>query len=209
MLNKVGTGWKFKSEAILEDFIWDNLESFLKLIPIAKQYKTSNSQICDILAKNKHNQLVILELKNAEDRYIVQQLTRYYDELLEEKAFINKIDYGQPVKLIAVAPNFHRDNFTDIKYHKLDFELWQFKIIEQQDDFCLQILELQSNVTKKIDLSYQKRKKNIDIPSPSRTLLNILSKSNSEEKNRILNIRDLSTGQKNKQKLAKCYRKRV
>ena len=117
MLNRVGTNWKFESETILEDFIWDNLTNFLDLFPVARQYKTSNSQICDILARNKHNQLIILELKNTEDRYIIQQLTRYYNELLEEKAFINKIDYGQPVKLVAVAPIFHRDNFTDIKYN--------------------------------------------------------------------------------------------
>lgn len=56
-------GWKFKNEAFLEDFIWDNLESFFELIPLGRQYKTKNSQICDIVAKNKYNQLVILELK--------------------------------------------------------------------------------------------------------------------------------------------------
>ncbi|NES65022.1 MAG: DUF91 domain-containing protein, partial [Okeania sp. SIO2D1] len=41
-----------------------------------------NNQRCDILAVDSHKKLVILELKNVEDRGIVQQLTRYYDALL-------------------------------------------------------------------------------------------------------------------------------
>jgi hypothetical protein len=77
MFKKVGTGWAFENEIILEDFVWNNLQSFFGLIPIAKQYKTLNNQICDILAINENHQLIILELKNTEDRYIVQQLTRY------------------------------------------------------------------------------------------------------------------------------------
>jgi len=61
MLKKVGTNWEFENETILEDFVWDNLKLFLGLIPIARQYKTSNNQICDILASNKNHQLIILE----------------------------------------------------------------------------------------------------------------------------------------------------
>lgn len=62
---------------------------------------------------------MVLELKNGEDRYIVQQLTRYYDALREEKPFNEKIDYEQPIVLIAITPSFHKDNFTDRKYHLL------------------------------------------------------------------------------------------
>ena len=75
-----------------------------------------------IVAIDENKRLVVLELKNCEDRYIVQQLTRYYDALLEEKAFNEEIDYGQPVRLVAIAPSFHKDNFTDRKYHKRMFE---------------------------------------------------------------------------------------
>ncbi|MBC6435444.1 hypothetical protein FM036_38660 [Nostoc sp. HG1] len=57
-----------------------------------------------------NKQLVVLELKNAEDRYIVQQLTRYYDALKEVKPLEDEIDYQQPISLIAIKPNFHRDN---------------------------------------------------------------------------------------------------
>ncbi|NES03910.1 MAG: hypothetical protein F6K22_14290 [Okeania sp. SIO2F4] len=49
-------------------------------------------------------------MKNIEDRGIVQQLTRYYDALLDEKPFSDKVDYQQPARLVAITPSFHRDN---------------------------------------------------------------------------------------------------
>ena len=190
MLNRVGTSWKFENETILEDFIWHNLTNFLDLFPVSRQYKTKNGQICDILAKDENNRLFILELKNTEGRYIVQQLTRYYEELLSEKLFTDKIDYRQPVKLVAVAPTFHRDNFTDIKYNKLDLELWQFKIIEQQDGLYFQVLKLKNKSKHSIKILYQEKRNDINISAPSKLLLNILSKCDSEEKAKILEIRN-------------------
>jgi RecB family endonuclease NucS len=43
--------------------------------------------VCDILAIDAQHQLHILELKNSEDRYLIQQLTRYYANLQEVKPF--------------------------------------------------------------------------------------------------------------------------
>lgn len=119
-LRKTGFGWQFDSETVLEDFVWTNLQQLLKLTPLKRQYRVSG-QICDILAVDENKRLVVLELKNNEDRYIVQQLTRYYDALLEEKPFSTEIDYKQPVRLVAITPSFHQDNLTDRKYHKLFF----------------------------------------------------------------------------------------
>ncbi|WP_375492887.1 endonuclease NucS domain-containing protein [uncultured Nostoc sp.] len=73
-LIKTGNGWKFATEADLEDFVWANLKELFGFIPLKRQYYI-NGQICDILALRENKQLVVLELKNAEDRYI-QQLTR-------------------------------------------------------------------------------------------------------------------------------------
>lgn len=75
-LRKTGQKWEFESEAALEDFVWANLKKLLKLTPLKRQYRV-NGQICDIVAVDKNKRLVVLELKNGEDRYIVQQLTRY------------------------------------------------------------------------------------------------------------------------------------
>ncbi|MBD2341801.1 DUF91 domain-containing protein [Calothrix sp. FACHB-156] len=121
-LRKTGTGWEFASEAALEDFVWNHLSQLLDLVPLKRQYAV-RGEICDILALKQTKQLVILELKNTEDRYIVQQLTRYYDNLLDEKPFAEKIDYNQPVRLLAIAPSFHRHNLIDCKYNLLKIDL--------------------------------------------------------------------------------------
>ncbi len=81
MLKKVSGGWQFASENNLEDFVWNQLNKLFELLPLKRQYIASGD-ICDILALDKDSRLVIIELKNAEDRYIIQQLTRYYHSLL-------------------------------------------------------------------------------------------------------------------------------
>ncbi|MGB3513772.1 MAG: endonuclease NucS domain-containing protein [Microcoleaceae cyanobacterium] len=120
-LIKSASGREFATEEILENFLYEHLEILLGLRVLDRQYIV-NSQRCDILAVDSQKKLVVLELKNIEDRGIVQQLTRYYDALLDEQPFSDKVDYRQPVRLIAITPNFHRDNFTDRKYHTLDFQ---------------------------------------------------------------------------------------
>lgn len=80
------TLWNFSSEFDLEEFIWASLGSLLDLKPLARQHSTGG-QICDILALAVDGQLVILELKNVEDRYVVPQLTRYYASLRKEQPF--------------------------------------------------------------------------------------------------------------------------
>jgi RecB family endonuclease NucS len=108
-LRKTGNGYEFSSEYALEEFVWENLEQLFQLKPVARQYP-AKGEFCDILAV-RDQQLYILELKNTEDRYVVQQLTRYYDNLFDLKPFAEQIDYSLPVKLIALAPAFHLMKF--------------------------------------------------------------------------------------------------
>ncbi|HEY9873803.1 MAG TPA: endonuclease NucS domain-containing protein [Candidatus Obscuribacterales bacterium] len=116
-LLKIEEGWKFVNEKILEDFVWQNLVHLFKLNPLKRQYSVLG-ELCDILAIEPNtNQLVIVELKNNEDRYVVQQLNRYYENLINGKPFSEQIDYSQPVRLISVAPSFQRHNFIDQKYN--------------------------------------------------------------------------------------------
>ncbi|NJL89634.1 MAG: DUF91 domain-containing protein [Coleofasciculaceae cyanobacterium SM2_1_6] len=123
IVNRVGVRengeiWEFINEVALEDFLWDNLEVLWGLIPFQRQLNI-NGQICDILALDKDRSLVILELKNTEDRYILQQLTRYYDAVVRSKPFPDQIDYSRSIKLVAIKPQFHRDNHTDRQYSKI------------------------------------------------------------------------------------------
>lgn len=188
-LRKTGSGWEFESEIDLEDFVWANLQHLLGLIPLKRQYRV-NGQICDIVAIDENKRLVVLELKNCEDRYIVQQLTRYYDALLEEKAFNEEIDYGQPVRLVAIAPNFHKDNFTDRKYHKLFFQFVQFEIIETSKKSYLQLEDIDLSKVSKVDIIYRERDSTEKIPAPPRALLNLLSKGNDDAREVLLQIRE-------------------
>jgi len=136
-LRKVSEGWEFSSELALEVFIWERLEDLLQLQPFQRQYAVMG-EVCDILALTPERQLVILELKNTEDRYIIQQLTRYYANLLEEKPYPNSIDYEKPIRLIAIAPTFHRHNYIDRQYSRLTFEFIQVKVT-QSDQFYLEL----------------------------------------------------------------------
>lgn len=143
MLRKAGKEWKFESEVALEDFVWANLNYLLRLTPLKRQYFI-NGEICDILAQDEDGRLVVLELKNTQDRYIVQQLTRYYDNLLDQKPLKHQVNYELPIRLIAIAPSFHNHNWVDKKYHKLNFEFLSFEINKEDDFVCLSLKNLET-----------------------------------------------------------------
>ncbi|MEH2235535.1 endonuclease NucS domain-containing protein [Nostoc sp.] len=187
-LRKTGDSWEFATEADLEDFVWANLKELFGLIPLKRQYYVKG-QICDILALKENKQLVVLEFKNAEDRYIVQQLTRYYNALQEVKPLQDEIDYQQPISLIAIKPNFHRDNFTDKKYNHLSIEFFEFVVLADGFNYYLQINNLDNGKFSKIEIPHQYRESNEDIPLPSRGLMNRLAKCSSEQQEGILKIR--------------------
>ncbi|MBD2341839.1 DUF91 domain-containing protein [Calothrix sp. FACHB-156] len=191
-LRKTGEGWEFASEAALEDFIWDNLQQLLGFTPLKRQY-AAKGEVCDILALDETRRLVILELKNAEDRYVVQQLTRYYDNLLDEKPFAEQIDYEQPVKLIAAAPCFHRHNLIDCKYNILKIDLLQVTVLKNNQDFHLQLQDTDNNQTWSIPIPYQELDISIassNVPEPPQLLLDWLGSCTGEEQQAILNMRD-------------------
>jgi RecB family endonuclease NucS len=138
VLRQSGNGWNFASEAILEDFVWQHLPSLLECYPLKRQY-FSDGDVCDILALTTQKQLVVIELKNVEDRYIVSQLTRYYESLLRLKPFQPEVDYKLPIRLLAVAPTFHRHNWVDKAHSKLAIEFWQFEVHQEATQFYLQL----------------------------------------------------------------------
>lgn len=191
-LRKTVTGWEFASEAALEDFVWDNLQQLSGLIPLKRQYAVKG-EICDILALNNTKQLVILELKNTEDRYVVQQLTRYYDNLLDEKPFQEQIDYSQSVKLIAIAPSFHRHNLIDRKHTKLIVDFLQVSVAHINQDFHLRLQDIDTNQTLSVPIPYQKldiSSLSTNIPDPPQLLLDWLGACTGEEQQAILKLRE-------------------
>lgn len=131
---------KFVNEASLEEFVWQHLK-FLGLAPLARQYYLQN-QICDILALDNTQQIVIIELKNEVDRYLLPQLTRYYSAVANQKPFEDKVNYDLPVRLLAIAPTFHPHNSIDRDYNQLDFELMSFSVFKTADGYCLKLTDV-------------------------------------------------------------------
>ncbi|MEG4329550.1 endonuclease NucS [Microcoleus sp. AT3-A2] len=197
-LRKTGSGWEFANEEALEDFVEVHLQILLGLTVIKRQF-TVNEQRCDIIAVDENQRLVVLELKNGEDRYVVQQLTRYYDALLEHKPFGDRVDYAQPVRLIAIAPKFHRDNFTDRKYHGLFFQFLQFAIVPDGEKLYLHFKDVDAEHIARVEITYRERESTENIPSPPKALLKLLSNCDLSQQQEIL---------KTRQKLL-CFDKRM
>ncbi len=196
VLRKTEQGWLFDEERLLEDFVWDSLGD-LDLVPIKRQFGI-NGEYCDILAKTKNNQLVVLELKNTDDRYIIHQLTRYYHGLKTTKPFKDSVDYEQPIRLIAVAPDFHRHNFIDRRYNLLQFEFIRFEILNQTDKFYLHFhLEGRKELTISKPIPFievgkplSQSRSDINVPPPPRMLMNTLDQLLPLAKVEILRLRE-------------------
>jgi RecB family endonuclease NucS len=188
-LRKIGQGWEFESEEALEDFAWANLKQLLGLTPLKRQYLVKG-QICDILAVDDNKRLVVLELKNSEDRYIVQQLTRYYDALLEEKPFKEVVDYTQSICLIGITPKIHRDNLIDRKYHHLSLRFLQFKLVMSGEVFYLQLKDIDTDKLFQLEIRRQDRDSTESLPIPPKLLQKLLSSCSNEQVKVIMEIRN-------------------
>jgi hypothetical protein len=144
--------WQFDSEQNLEGFVYAHLLALFDLSPLARQFYL-DLQVCDILAVNSQKQLVILELKNTEDRYIVQQLTRYYSAISAHKPFSERVDYSLPIRLVAIAPHFHAHNLIDRQYSQLQFEFCTFQIKGQVEQLQFCLTQFDSNSVSQIDIA--------------------------------------------------------
>lgn len=114
----------FRSEKDLETFLVENLKEFFPELEILDNQVTLENQRIDILALHRETrQGFILELKNEEDRGIVPQLTRYRKALITQQPFSDRLDYQQPIQMIAIAPSFHVDNHTDRESSKFEDQI--------------------------------------------------------------------------------------
>lgn len=203
-------GWMFTQEKLLQDFIWENLTTTLNLIPLERQFSILE-EYSVILAKTKNNQLVVLDVKDREDANIMNQLTVCYHHLKIDQPFDDQIDYNLPIRLVAIAPNFHRDNLIYRLYHCLQFQLIKFAIINESDNinnFHLHlylennhqitinktILLVNQEVEEKAEISklsnLQLFKLKGQVNSPRKVLVNFLDKLSPVTKVEILKLRE-------------------
>jgi RecB family endonuclease NucS len=187
-LRQNGNQWNFYSELELEEFIWIQLNRLFEFLPIKRQYSIKG-QFCDILAVTQNRQLVVIELKNEVDRYVVQQLTRYYHALKQEQPFSEQVDYSQPIRLIAIAPSFHRDNLIDQQYNQLSIEFLQFEIVADENGFVWKLHDRSQTQNWSASLPYPTQNSSWEIPSVPRKLLNNLANVEETHRDRILRIR--------------------
>ncbi|NJN11524.1 MAG: recombinase RecB [Richelia sp. RM1_1_1] len=191
-LRKTGIGWEFASELTLEDFVWENLPQLFELTPLKRQHP-AKGEYCDILAVNNKKQLTIIELKNTEDRYLVQQLTRYYDNLVDEKPFTEQIDYNQLITLVGIAPSFHRHNHIDRKYNQLKIDFLELAVSQNDKEFYLNLKDINTAEIWSISIPYQEIDFSSlpqDIPEPPQKLLDWLGSCSGEEQLAIIKMRE-------------------
>lgn len=189
-LRKAAMGWEFVSEATLEKFVWENLQELFGIYPLRQQY-ICQGEISDILAVDNEGGLVVLELKNVEDRYLIQQLTRYYANLLEDKPFQEKVNYSHPVKLIAIAPSYHRHNLIDKNHSSLEFNLLRFTIADKEDKFYFVLQDLELKIVKEFLIPYKSPKIPVveNISKPPQVLIEWLGACSVKEQTEFLKIR--------------------
>ena len=105
---------EFETERHLEWFFWYTVLPKIGLKPLKSQY-ICREGICDILAKGNENQLIIIELKNVEDSHVIDQITAYFDALVEEEPFGEQIDYNKPIELYTVCPTYRNRTATTLQ----------------------------------------------------------------------------------------------
>lgn len=186
---QTGQQWHFSSELELEETIWRHLPDLLNLIPLRRQYAI-DGKVCDLLAVDSNNTLVIVELKNSEDRYIAQQLTRYYDALKNADALPFSANTTHP-RLLAIAPSYHSDTLIDIRYSKLHIERLTFSLTATAADILLTLHDANNKPVSELHLpnTLSSTPPEIAIAEPPRKLLNWLSRSQPAEYEWALQMR--------------------
>ena len=182
--------WHFSSEQALEEVIWRNLAELLGVKPLCRQFSI-DGKVCDLLAVDTADSLVIIELKNTEDRYIVQQLTRYYDALKYAEALPFTVDASHP-RLIAISPSFHTDTLIDCRYSTLDVELLTFRLAASGTaDLVLSLYNSSAVELSALHLPrvLKATQPEIELPEVPRKLLNWLSRSSAEEYDWVMRMR--------------------
>ena len=109
MLRQSQGKFLFKSESLLEEFIWLHLGSLLNLTKVKKQHIINKQNRADILGVDSLGRLALLEIKKGGDKGSIDQLIRYKDNLINHRLQtpeFSKVDFDKDFLLIAVASYF-------------------------------------------------------------------------------------------------------
>lgn len=188
-LIKINNNWLFQSEADLEDFVWSFFPEIFDVTPFHKQYPVDKQNRCDILGISADKSLVIIELKNQVDDGIIPQLTRYYHFLLENHPFDDLVDYQKNILLVGIAPEYHEKSLIDSRYSNLEFRLIKYKIIQENESLRFELNDLDGNHLIASLPIYKSDDQQANIPSPPRTLKNLICEMDKDDIHIFLEIR--------------------
>ena len=146
----------FKSEALLEEFIWLHLPQLLDLNSVAKQYFINEKNRSDILALDAQNRLAIIELKNSGGKASLDQLLRYKKALMrhppDSKEFA-QVDWKQEFSLISIAADFSTPAKEYAARHLPNSLLLQYEIDRSKDNrYYLILRDLEGKVYRKQEI---------------------------------------------------------
>ncbi|NET25212.1 hypothetical protein [Okeania sp. SIO1I7] len=93
------------------------------------------------------------------------------------------------MRLVAITPNFYRDNFTDRKYHTLDFQFLEFSVIQDGDNFYFCLKDIDNGEISKAIIPYQKQENDLDLPTPPTALLKVVNNLDYQQQEKIFRVR--------------------
>ena len=92
---------------------------------------------------------------------MVQPLTRYYDQRLTQPPVAVAETDSQPLRLLAIAPRFHRHNWIDQRYCRLNIEFLSFALSQANDHVSFKLEHLGTGATSTIAVPHPQSR-----PSP-------------------------------------------
>jgi hypothetical protein len=155
MLRQSKGKFLFKSEALLEEFIWLHLESLLNIRRIKKQHIINKENRSDILAVNSLGQLVILELKKGGGKGCIDQLVRYKKHLMDEQPKVKEflgVDFSKEFLPIAIASSFSASTKAYAESKLQNCLLLTYEVKKDSDDKYYLIIKNGNSVFSKIKI---------------------------------------------------------
>ena len=137
-------------------------------------------------------QLIIIELKNTQDNHVIEQITKYFDALIDEKPSSEQVDYAQPIDLYTVCPDYAESTTTILKYHQLNFDVLGYRIESTDQDSKFILFNWLSNeIVTEIAISLaEKIPTELNLPDPPKSFVDLIGKCSEQQRQWAIQIRD-------------------
>jgi hypothetical protein len=107
---------------VFEDYLWQHLTELFGFIPL-QRCSPIPKPFQDILALDG-DRLVAMIVKPTEDHWVVYQATAYYQYLLQERPYSDRVNYHQPIRMIVIAPRFQDETLVHRPQNAIAIEFW-------------------------------------------------------------------------------------